>query len=148
MENRKRRSSQSSINLSIDEFNLNDHMINSFFSHSKAEDAKLKLLLFKKEQRKKDFLIVKNISEDIYFEDEDVYNNNKKLNNGSLYELFTNKYFDINFLLNYIDKYENQGIFDSLINVVYERFIDDSVFFLPQLWYNFYLFKLFFFLIQ
>jgi hypothetical protein len=111
-------------------------MINSFFTHSKAEEAKLKLFLFKKEQRKKDFLIVKNISNNMKFEeDEDInYNNNNKLNNGSLYELFTNEYFDMNFLLNYIDKYENSGIFDSFINVVYERFIDDSVFYLPQLW--------------
>ena len=133
LENRKRKSIQSSINLSIDEFNINDHMINSFFSHSKAEEAKLKLLFYKKEQRKKEFLIVKNISEKIKFED-DINNNTKKFNNGSLYELFNNEYFDINFLLNYIDKYENPGIFDSLMNVVYERFIDDSVFFLPQLW--------------
>jgi hypothetical protein len=111
-------------------------MINSFFSHSKAEEAKLKLLLYKKEQRKNNFLIVKNISENINFEEEnDInYNNNRKLNNGSLYEFFTNDYFDMNFLLNYIDKYENPGIFDSFINVVYERFIDDSVFYLPQLW--------------
>ena len=78
-------------------------MINSFFSHSKAEEAKLKLLFYKKEQRKKEFLIVKNISEKIKFED-DINNNTKKFNNGSLYELFNNEYFDINFLLNYIDK--------------------------------------------
>ena len=55
--------------------------------------------------------------------------------NGSLYSLFENQYFDMNFVIFYLEKYNESGIIDNLVNIMYERFINESFFYLPQLWY-------------
>lgn len=57
------------------------------------------------------------------------------INNGSLFRLFESDYFDMDFVLFYLEKHEENGILDNLINIIYQRFINDSIFYLPQLWY-------------
>lgn len=107
-------------------------MINSFFSHQKAEEARKKYNSYRLIQRKKELKIVQKIASNIECEKIGEKEGNK--NYGSLYGLFKSQYFDINFIMYYLEKHEENGIIDTLINIIYERFINDSVFYLPQLW--------------
>lgn len=121
-----------SSNISEEEFNINDYMINCFFSQQKAEEARMKLHSFKLQQRKIEFKIVEKISSNIELDsshEKDIHKTN-----GSLYSLFKNEYFNMNFVMFYLDKNEDTGIIDVLINLIYDRFINASVFYIPQLW--------------
>jgi hypothetical protein len=60
--------------------------------------------------------------------------NDKKEKNGSLYDLFSSSVFNINLVIYYLDKKEEPGIIDMLINLLYEKFINESFFYLPQIW--------------
>ena len=53
---------------------------------------------------------------------------------GSLLELFNSSQFNINLLIYYLDKREEQGISDTLVNLMYKNYINESFFYLPQLW--------------
>jgi hypothetical protein len=53
---------------------------------------------------------------------------------GSLLELFNSSQFSIHMLIYYLDRREEQGIIDTLINLMYKRYINESFFYLPQLW--------------
>jgi hypothetical protein len=58
----------------------------------------------------------------------------KKGNNcGSLFRLITSEYFDIHMLICYIDKKDEPGIIDSLVNLMHMKFINESFFYIPQL---------------
>lgn len=52
---------------------------------------------------------------------------------GSLYKLFHSEYFDINLLICYLDKKEESGIIDNLVNLIYTKFINESFFYIPQI---------------
>jgi hypothetical protein len=52
---------------------------------------------------------------------------------GSLYRLLQSEYFDIHMLICYIDKKEETGIVDCLVNLMHEKFINESLFYIPQL---------------
>lgn len=52
---------------------------------------------------------------------------------GSLYNLFDSQYFDIHLLLYYLDKKDEQGIVDVLMNIMNKKFINESFFYIPQL---------------
>lgn len=52
---------------------------------------------------------------------------------GSLYQLFKSEYFDIHLLICYLDKKEEQGIIDTLVNLMHEIFTNESFFYIPQL---------------
>lgn len=108
-------------------------MINSFFSHQKAEEARIKYNSFRTSQRKTDLKIVEKIATFLQSENDGEKEGNN-ISNGSLYELFEGWCFDINFVIFYLEKFEEIGILDTLINVIYKKFINDSVFYLPQLW--------------
>ena len=60
--------------------------------------------------------------------------NKKSLDCGSLFYLFDSFLFDIHLLMCYIDKIDTQGITDTLVNLMYKKFINESFFYLPQLW--------------
>lgn len=107
-------------------------MINSFFSHQKAEEARMKFNSYRIIERKKQLKLVEKIAAQIECDLSEEKQGNK--NNGSLYELFNNDYFHMDFVMFYLEKHEENGILDTLINIVYEKFINDSVFYLPQLW--------------
>jgi len=110
-------------------------MINSFFSHQKAEEARIKYNTYRMSQRKTDLKIVEKLA--TFLQCDDDAEKERNISNGSLYELFEGWYFDINFVIFYLEKFEENGILDTLINVIYKKFINDSVFYLPQLWYTF-----------
>jgi hypothetical protein len=71
--------------------------------------------------------ILKNILTTIKFNDE------RKDNIGSLLRLFVSDFFDINLLINYLDRKEDQGSIDYLVNNLHEKFINESYFYIPQL---------------
>ena len=52
---------------------------------------------------------------------------------GSLYDMFNSNIFEMDWMIIYLDKREEFGIIDSLVNIMYSKFIHDSFFYLPQL---------------
>ena len=56
-----------------------------------------------------------------------------KQKNGSLYELFTSEYFTIEFLIDYLIHKEDIYIVDFCTNLLYEKFINNTYYYLPQL---------------
>ena len=66
-----------------------------------------------------------NSIEIIPFENEKFSSKKNRL--GSLYELFNSEYFDINLLICYLDKKEESGIIDNLVNLIYTKFINESL---------------------
>ena len=56
-----------------------------------------------------------------------------KKNNRSLYELFTSELFTIELLLDYLIHKEDKNIIDFLIDILYKRFQDNILYYLPQL---------------
>lgn len=87
------------------------------------------------QQRKIEWKIIDKISHNV--EIEKINERDVIKTCGSLYSLFNSQYFDMNFILYYLEKNDDVGITDMLINKIYERFVNDSVFYIPQLWYVF-----------
>ena len=58
---------------------------------------------------------------------------NSKKRNGSLYELFTSEYFTMDFIIDYLIHKEDIYIIDFLVNLLYEKYRDDTYYYLPQL---------------
>ena len=61
------------------------------------------------------------------------YKYNSKQRNGSLYELFTSEYFTMDFLIDYLIHKEDTFIIDFVINLLYEKYKNDTYYYLPQL---------------
>jgi hypothetical protein len=61
------------------------------------------------------------------------YKYNSKQRNGSLYELFTSEYFTMDFIIDYLIHKEDIFIIDFLVNFLYDKFKDDTYYYLPQL---------------
>lgn len=57
----------------------------------------------------------------------------RKNNCGSLYELFQSDYFDMNLLVCYLDKKDEVGVVDTLVNIMFRRYINESFFYIPQI---------------
>ena len=57
----------------------------------------------------------------------------KKVNNGTLYEFFYSEKFNIDLLIIYLNKEYNATIIDTLIELMYRKYINESLFYLPQL---------------
>ena len=62
-----------------------------------------------------------------------MYKSFLKKNNRSLYELFTSELFTIELLLDYLIHKEDKNIIDFLIDILYKRFQDNILYYLPQL---------------
>ena len=61
------------------------------------------------------------------------YKFNQKQKNGSLYELFTSELFTMDFLIDYLIHKEEIFIIDFLTNLLYEKFKNNTYYYLPQL---------------
>ena len=133
-----------------DDFNLKDFIIEDFFSSEKAIKLKREENMINEKERNKIFSnfmpavkCLKRIKEDEEEEKEDIVpeninpNNNlslkKKINNGALYEYFYSEKFNIDLLIIYLNKINNIAIIDTLIELMYEKYINQSLFYLPQL---------------
>jgi len=62
-------------------------------------------------------------------------NQNNIESKGSLYDLFDSEMFDMHYAIYYMDNKDESGIIDTLINTISKRFINESFFYLPQMWY-------------
>lgn len=109
-------------------FNIEEHLINQFFTQSKAEELSKQMNQVKSKDREFEKAFVKRIREHIEIEDK-----NKKNNTGSLYDMFNSSFFTMDMVLYYLDKREDDGVLDTLVNLMYSRFINESFFYLPQL---------------
>ena len=79
-------------------------------------------------------LIGKNNNSDNSSKKEKIdYKSFLKKNNRSLYELFTSELFTIELLLDYLIHKEDKNIIDFLIDILYKRFQDNILYYLPQL---------------
>jgi hypothetical protein len=61
------------------------------------------------------------------------YKYNQKQKNGSLYELFTSELFTMDFLIDYLIHKEEIFIIDFITNLLYEKFKNNTYYYLPQL---------------
>ena len=126
-----------------DNFNLFDYLEDDFFSTEKAIKLRKKENEINQKEREKIFLnfmpavkCLKRISE-VNEEEKNINLNpnfNKKiLNNGALYQFFYSDKFNIDLLIIYLNKENNNTIIDTLIELMYQKYINQSLFYLPQL---------------
>lgn len=54
-------------------------------------------------------------------------------NNGSLYSLFQSDYFSMELLIHYFNSKTDQSILNFLVQLLYEKFSEESFFYIPQL---------------
>ena len=129
-----------------DNFNLFDYLEEDFFSTEKAIKIKKEENLINEKERDKIFTnfmpavkCLKRVPNTNFFGILENKNNNenndenKKINNGTLYEFIHSEKFNIDLLIIYINKYETMSIIDTLIELMYQKYINQSLFYLPQL---------------
>ena len=132
------------IDNSNDTFKLSEHMKPNFFNSELAEELmhkqnlanynerkKLNELIFKSLPFMKKLTKNKNIENEN--ENDSIKNRKKSLNNGKFYNYLISDVFEIDLILIYIDNFNDESIIDVLINKIYQKFIHQSLFYLPQL---------------
>lgn len=115
-------------------FDIGKFIINEFFSSQKSEEISKRLQKSKDDVYKIESEIIKRISGKINLEGNKKGELSKKETKGSLYDLFDSYFFTIHLLICYLDKKEEIGILDTLVNLIYKKYIHDSFFYLPQIW--------------
>ena len=131
------------IDNSNDTFKLSEHMKPNFFNSELAEELMHKQNLKNYNERKKlNELIFKSIpfmkkltknNNNNENENDSIKNRKKSLNNGKFYNYLISDVFEIDLILIYIDNFNDESIIDVLINKIYQKFIHQSLFYLPQL---------------
>lgn len=122
-----------------DSFNLEDHLIPNFFSSEKAEEITHKMnALNQKERDTTNKIIMSALShmkreEEIISQQSTTKMRKKSLNNGSLYKMFISDVFGMEMVIIYLDIKNESGILDTLVNLMYNKYIHQSLFYLPQL---------------
>ena len=128
------------------DFNLFDYLEEDFFSTEKAIELKKQENMINEKERDKIFLnfmpAVKCLKRVTDIEEEKNKNKSdnensiiikKKINNGLLYEFFYSDRFNIDLLIINLNKENKITIMDTLIELMYQKFINQSLFYLPQL---------------
>ena len=134
-----------------DNFNLFDYLEDDFFSSEKAIKLKKEENLINEKERDKIFInfmpavkCLKRMTDVIEEEKRknldpnkshksNVINIKKKINNGLLYEFFYSDKFNIDLLIIQLNKETKISIIDTLIELMYQKYINQSLFYLPQL---------------
>ena len=135
-----------------DNFNLFDYLEDDFFSTEKAIKLRKEENEINEKERDKLFFnfmpavkCLKRMTDVI--EEEKMKNEinpnstsksiklniQKKINNGVLYEFFYSEKFNIDLLIIYLNKENSISIIDTLIELMYQKYINQSLFYLPQL---------------
>ena len=113
-------------------FNLNDFMVEDFFNNEKAKKLRKEENIIHEKERDKIFsnfmLVIKWLKKEPSTEEKNVINNE-----NNLYDLFKSEEFTIDSLMIHLHKQNKISIIDTLIELMYEKFIDQSFFYLPQL---------------
>ena len=129
------------------DFNLFDYIIEDFFSTEKAIHLKMEENKINEKERDKIFAnfmpAVKSLKRVTDVEEEKknlnnnktntINNNTKKVNNGVLYEFIYSDRFNIDLLIINLNKEKKISIIDTLIELMYQKYINQSLFYLPQL---------------
>ena len=134
-----------------DNFNLFDYLEDDFFSSEKAIRLRKEENLINEKERDKIFInfmpavkCLKRMTDVIEEEKRknldpnkshksNVINIKKKINNGLLYEFFYSDKFNIDLLIIQLNKETKISIIDTLIELMYQKYINQSLFYLPQL---------------
>ena len=126
-----------------DDFNLFDYMEEDFFSSEKAIKLRREENIVNEKERNKIFTnfmpavrCLKRMTDAIEEENNKNKSNSnleKKVNNGILYEFFYSDKFSIDLLIIYLHKENNITIIDTLVELMYQKYINQSFFYLPQL---------------
>ena len=110
-----------------DNFNINEHMIVDYFVNLKSTTLKNNII----QTSSINSLILKCIP---HFASGDTPHTRKmSFNNGSLFKMFTSEVFNIEFIMIYLDTSTQKTIIDTLVNLMYQKYIHQSLFYLPQL---------------
>ena len=128
------------------DFNLFDYVEEDFFSKEKAIQLKKEEDIINEKEKNKIFLnfmpAVKSLKRvtDIKEEKNNLNNNIsnqniniKKANNGVLYEFLYSDRCNIDLLITYLHKEKKISIIDTLIELMHQKYISQSLIYLPQL---------------
>ena len=112
-------------------FNLHDFMVDDFFNNEKAIELRKHENKINEKERDKlfhNFMLVVKWLQKIPEEQEKKNNENK-----NLYNFFNSEEFSIDVLMVHLNKQTKISIFDTLVELMYKKYINQSFFYLPQL---------------
>ena len=115
-------------------FNLDDFIVDDFFGNEKAIKLRKEENKMNEIERDKIFShfmeVVKWLKKVTDKEEENIIEENKEKN---LYDFIKSDEFNIDLLMVYLHKQNKISIIDTLVELMYEKFINQSFFYLPQL---------------
>ena len=112
-------------------FNLHDFMVDDFFNNEKAIELRKHENQINEKERDKlfhNFMLVVKWLQKIPEEQEKKNNENK-----NLYNFFKSQEFSIDLLMVHLNKQTRISIIDTLVELMYKKYINQSFFYLPQL---------------
>ena len=114
-------------------FNLNDFIEEDFFNNEKAIKLRKEENIINEKERDKifsNFMLVVKWLEKIPNKEEEKDKNKKEKN---LYDFFYSEEFNIDSLMVHLNKHNKISIIDTLVDLMYKKYINQSFFYLPQL---------------
>ena len=114
-------------------FNLNDFIEEDFFNNEKAIKLRKEENIINEKERDKifsNFMLVVKWLEKIPKKEEEKDKNKTEKN---LYEFFYSEEFTIDLLMVHLNKQNKITIIDTLVDLMYKKYINQSLFYLPQL---------------
>ena len=114
-------------------FNLNDFIEEDFFNNEKAIKLRKEENIINEKERDKifsNFMLVVKWLEKIPNKEEEKGKNKKEKN---LYDFFYSAEFNIDSLMVHLNKHNKISIIDTLVDLMYKKYINQSFFYLPQL---------------
>ena len=114
-------------------FNLNDFIEEDFFNNEKAIKLRKEENIINEKERDKifsNFMLVVKWLEKIPNKEEEKGKNKKEKN---LYDFFYSEEFNIDSLMVHLNKHNKISIIDTLVDLMYKKYINQSFFYLPQL---------------
>ncbi len=114
-------------------FNLNDFNEEDFFNNEKAIKLRKEENIINEKERDKifsNFMLVVKWLEKIPNKEEEKDKNKKEKN---LYDFFYSEEFNIDSLMVHLNKHNKISIIDTLVDLMYKKYINQSFFYLPQL---------------
>ena len=114
-------------------FNLNDFIEEDFFNNEKAIKLRKEENIINEKERDKifsNFMLVVKWLEKIPNKEEEKDKNKKEKN---LYDFFYSEVFNIDSLMVHLNKHNKITIIDTLVDLMYKKYINQSFFYLPQL---------------
>lgn len=75
----------------------------------------------------------RNSTENYNLNSQSLYYNKKSYQNDSLYNLFNSECFDMHLIMFYLSIKDESAVIDVLVNIIYSKCINQSLFYIPQL---------------